>query len=416
MSVLSVIQAVIATIFLLFVCSYYVLLFWPRKKGKLASPYKDITIIVPAHNEQKHIAECLAALKAARWKGTKRIIVVDDGSSDDTFRIAKQHGVTVLRQPHTGKAAALNRALVLVKSPLVAVVDADSVIDENALIETAKRFYAEHVGAVCAVISVRDNKNPIGIWLHLEQLYGALVRSLLSKINANIVAAGPLTTFRTSALRKIKGFSVDGYSEDVDIAIRLQEARYRVEFADKARVGTYMPRTWKGIVAQRRRFARGWVNIFQKHTKVEASLLRLYALPLALFSYFQAVILAPIIVYSFLNGYITYFVDKDIYVSWLVVRYLLNWFTGVGLIEWMYRLFSGAEAWTVPSAIGVASALLSYPLYFVAAWRFEGKLRLSRLIAIFLLFPFWLFIMIIYILNIDAWFRKKQVNRWHKST
>jgi hypothetical protein len=96
-----------------------------------------------------------------------------------------------------------------------------------------------------------------------------------------------------------------------------------------------------------------------------------------------------------------------------VARFFIEWLSIIGLARWFARLASGQEPWTLAAGIGVAAALLSYPLYLVAAVKFD-KIRLTHLLAIAFLFPFWLSIMAVYIGNLGAWISPEPVNRWRK--
>lgn len=412
MSVATVLSTSITTVFLLVVLSYYVLLFRRRSTPAVTEQFPSITVLIPAHNEAKYIAACVAAAKKAAFAGMKEIIVIDDGSTDDTVKIARKAGATVYSRKHSGKAASLNFGIAKAKGKLVAVVDADSEIHADALKEAVKLFYPK-VAAVCAVIHVKNRRTPLGFWLHMEQLYGSLSRSLFAKVNSNIVAAGPLTVFRKDALQKINGFSEEGFSEDVDIAVRLIRAGYHVEYAEKSVTETNMPLSIKGFYRQRRRFARGWVNILKKHFKLDRTLLQVYTLPLALFTYLQAVIMGVLMLYAIGSGYYQYFVAKGVFFSWYAAKFFLEWLSIIGVVKWAISIFNGTTPLTIVSGIGLASALLSYPLYVVAAVKYD-RFSLWHVLAIMFLFPFWLIVMTVYIINIDAWFAGKQRNIWTK--
>src|SRR3989344_4015926 len=123
--ILDQVALVITGIFFLVVLSYYVLLFIRTPAPPKERAFSSITIIIPARNEARHIADCIASVKAAAFAGKKQIIVVDDASADRTAAIAKGAGVLVLRNPvHRGKAYSMNRALARATGQLVAVVDA----------------------------------------------------------------------------------------------------------------------------------------------------------------------------------------------------------------------------------------------------------------------------------------------------
>jgi len=136
MAILEHLQTLVTFIFLLTILSYYILIFIKTKKALPIHKFSSITIIIPAHNEEKYIGEAIESVMAAQFTGKKQIIVVDDGSIDKTNIIAsnyKHDGVKVIKTKHSGKSVSINRALELATGDLVAIVDGDSYIHKDAL-------------------------------------------------------------------------------------------------------------------------------------------------------------------------------------------------------------------------------------------------------------------------------------------
>jgi len=410
--------ATITFVFLLVILSYYILVFIKPKKPKQERKFASISIIIPAHNEEKYIADAIESALNAYFNGKKQIIIMDDGSIDKTYEIAlkyAQRGVEVIRTAHSGKAASLNRALSRAMGDIVAVVDGDSYIHKDALNLMAKELESGNVAAATGVVKVRNRKKFICMWVHIEQLYNSLIRMLFSKINANIVTPGPLSMYRKKELIAAGGFSTKGFSEDIDIAIRLIRKGYRVGFAEKAIAETNMPYDAKGFLRQRTRFAMGILNIFRKHLKINNAVIDLYTLPLFLFSYVQAIIMGSFTIYQIASGYLTYFASKSVYLNLAVVKFFFEWFSIVGFAKWSFGVITGATPLTFVAIAGIVSTLLSYPLFILAIIKFEGKFDLWHLVPIFFMFPFWLVIMLIYILMAPNYFRKNQYNIWKKN-
>jgi len=121
------------------------------------SPAVTATVIVPAYNAGKTIAETITSvLSVASWP----IIVVDDGSSDDTATVAERLGALVVRQENQGASIARATGLKLADSELVIFLDSDDSLLPGAL-EAAKLLLSNHeVGVVGGLITPNTNSNP----------------------------------------------------------------------------------------------------------------------------------------------------------------------------------------------------------------------------------------------------------------
>ena len=422
MDIQSIISNSLTAIFLLIVISYYFLLIKKAKRKYSKEKFSSISIIIPAHNESKYIVDCLKSVVAARFPGKKEIIVIDDGSKDRTYDIAKNFiskyckddDIKLLKHKHSGKADTVNKGLKIAKGELIATVDADSIIEKESLVEAIKLFHNKKVAVVCSIVKVKNRKSVIGMWLHVEQLYNSLLRSLFSKINVNIVAPGPLSLYRKKQLEDIGGFSNKGFSEDVDVALRFIKKGYTVECAEKCVSETNMPIDIQGFFRQRRRFARGWINIFKRHLRINHTFIQIYTLPLAFFGYLQAIVFGFLTIYNLTSGYITYFASKGIYFNEHVVKFVLEWFSIIGIINWFSRVISGIDPLTVITVIGIAASLLVYPLYIWSIIKYDKHISFWHIIPLFFMFPFWFVIMIVYLINLPELFIKHQHNIWTK--
>ena len=408
----------ITLIFLLVIASYYFLLLYRPKKREHRDTFAGITIIIPAHNEELLLADAIESVLAASFHGRKEVIVVDDGSSDETYRVAQQfskRGVNAIRTCHLGKSAAINAALKLADTELIAIVDADSIIGKNALRAMAQEVGKRGVAAATGVVRVRNRKAGICMWVHIEQLYNSLMRLILAKANANIATPGPLSMYRKAMLDEIGGFSTDGFSEDLDVTIRLIRKGHHIGFSQDSIAETVMPSDPKGFLRQRTRFARGMIHIFKRHLRFGMRAIDMYTLPIFLFTYIQAVIMGSFTLYQIISGYMSYFASQGVYFSSGVARFLFEWLSIVGFIRWAAGIFSGTAPLDAIAIAGILATLLSYPLYFLAIAMFDKKFDLRHAIPLFFMFPFWLLIMAIYILCTPELFSNKQYNRWKKN-
>jgi len=409
------IPTIITFFFLLIILSYYFLIFVKSKKPEKEKIFSSITVIIPARNEEKYIGKCIESVLEADFDGEKEVIVIDDGSRDKTSEIVKKFPVRLIRQKHSGKSASINKALPMAKGELVAIVDADSIIHKDSLKEVVKEVERKNVAAASCVIRVKNRRKFICMWVHIEQIYNSLVRHILSKVNANIVTPGPLSVYRKKELLDAGGFSTKGFSEDIDITIRLIRRGHRIGFARNALSETNMPYKPKEFLRQRTRFARGLINILKTHLRINKTIIDIYTIPIFLFSYIQAIIMGSFIIYQIFSGYIKYFISNGILFNFYVVRFFFEWFSIVGFVKWMIGAFIGQVPLNFVNIIGILSTLLSYPLFFYAIVRYDKKFDWWHIIPLFFMFPFWLLIMFIYILCIPEYFIEHQYNIWKKN-
>ncbi|MBI4176206.1 MAG: glycosyltransferase family 2 protein, partial [Candidatus Aenigmarchaeota archaeon] len=218
--------AIVPTIVLFVILmSQYWLLFM-RRDRKYARQFKGpISILVPAHNEGKFIRETINALLEADYPSRKEIIVIDDGSTDETPKILREFAskglIRKMRTNHVGKANALNAALKRARYGTVFVVDGDSIVEKQALKNLVRPFADSRVAAATGIIKVRNAQKPIAWFQRAEYLHSCLFKSLCDKINAAMFASGPLSAFRKKVLLEAGGFNPKVYLEDIDISLKI---------------------------------------------------------------------------------------------------------------------------------------------------------------------------------------------------
>ena len=303
--------AIFFTTILLFVLlSQYVLLM-KRRKTYTKSVSPSLSILVPAHNEEKYIAETIDAIIKARYKGGKEIIIIDDGSTDKTTEIIKKFskkGVKYFRTNHIGKSNALNKAVEIAKNEIVVVIDADSVIEKNSLQKLVKPFADEKVAAVSGIIKVRNRKqNFLAVFQNVEYLHSSLFRSLCGRINSNIFTPGPLSAFRKELLKEVGGFNAKTYMEDVDISLKFVKRGYKVEVCEEAFTSTNVPTSFRSWVRQRVRWTKGGISIIKNNLDFYFNRKYLwssfYSLPLMSYWYIHSLFMTVFILYQVIFGY-----------------------------------------------------------------------------------------------------------------
>jgi cellulose synthase/poly-beta-1,6-N-acetylglucosamine synthase-like glycosyltransferase len=228
-----------------------------------------VSIIVPAFNEGKVIRHCVDSILSTSY-GKKELILVDDGSTDDTLAQMRTYegrpGVTVLARRNGGKASALNAGLLSAAGEIILFVDADGIFQLDTIERLLSAFESERVGAVCG------SDSPVNLDRLLTRLAGlqthvgtGFARRALSVINCLPIVSGNLGAFRRSALEKTGPFREGFIGEDLELTWRVHKAGYRVVFQPRARVRAETPSTIRGLWKQRVRWARGLLQTSWLH-------------------------------------------------------------------------------------------------------------------------------------------------------
>lgn len=259
------------TVWFLYFVSLYLLLYWlfvmfehnaPTPKRSIVNKEEEVTIILPMWNEEENIGPTLDSLfKSVYPKDKLHVIVVDDGSTDNSYNIAKEYqkkyDFMLLTQKNGGKYTALNNGLKHVKTPYFACLDVDGYVDKYAIRNIQKEFTSENIAAVMPIMKVAEQKNMLQKVQSLEYILNVFLKFFISKINCVHVTPGPLSTYRTDVVKKLGGF-VKGYNvEDLEMALRLQSKHYEIKQSSDAVIYTKAPATLKGFIAQRLRWYLG---------------------------------------------------------------------------------------------------------------------------------------------------------------
>jgi cellulose synthase/poly-beta-1,6-N-acetylglucosamine synthase-like glycosyltransferase len=249
-----------------------------------------VSVLVPAYNESETIAPALESLLALDYPNLE-ILVIDDGSTDDThnraMRFVGDHDgrrVRVLRKPNGGKWSALNLGFYRARAELLLCVDADSRLDPRALRFMVMRMMEPGVDAVAGQVRVRNRKKLITRFQGLEYLIsnGAL-RFSQSRFGTVLVVPGPIGLFRRSILEQLclqfdfaraeesgrtsGPFQPDTFAEDFDLSLSILSLRGRTVYEPRAISTTQAPDTLQALLNQRYRWCRGTIQVLRKHIR-----------------------------------------------------------------------------------------------------------------------------------------------------
>lgn len=235
------------------------------RKNRMPGKYPGVTIIVPAWNESRTIKGTVESLLALDYPKHKlSIFIIDDGSTDDTLDVARQFEsnpqVRVFTQENGGKYTALNLGIAHSNANLIGCLDADSFVAADALQEIIPYFDDPEVMAVTPSVQIHNPKNIIQKVQATEYMIGEFTRKLFSRFNGLYVTPGPFSIYRRSIFEKIGGF-IHGYStEDMEMALRMQSHRMKIENAHSALVYTVSPASISALYKQRVRWVSGFLK------------------------------------------------------------------------------------------------------------------------------------------------------------
>jgi cellulose synthase/poly-beta-1,6-N-acetylglucosamine synthase-like glycosyltransferase/peptidoglycan/xylan/chitin deacetylase (PgdA/CDA1 family) len=235
-----------------------------------APPYlPDVTIVIPAYNEETGIAATVRSMAECHYRGRLEIIVVDDGSTDHTARVARDLGypfVRVITQRNSGKPGALNTGVRLAQSDILILVDGDTIFEPDTIGKLVAPLADPDVGAVSGNTKVFNRKGFLGRWQHLEYVVGFnLDRRMYDLLGVMPTVPGAIGAFRRSALYGVRGVSHDTLAEDTDLTMALCRSGWRIVYAPQAIAWTEVPATLRVLWKQRYRWCFGTMQAMWKH-------------------------------------------------------------------------------------------------------------------------------------------------------
>jgi poly-beta-1,6 N-acetyl-D-glucosamine synthase len=243
-----------------------------RRRGATAEFAPPVSVLIAAYDEAPTIASTLASVLASDYREFE-VIVVDDGSRDDTAgEVERAFGgdprVRLLRQPNAGKAAALNLAMREARGDVAICFDADTQVRPDALRLLARRFADPRVGAVAGNVKVGNRVNLLTRWQSIEYVTSQnLDRRAYGLLNAVTVVPGAAGAWRRAAVEAVGGYRGDTLAEDMDLTFRVRRAGWRIENEPAAIAWTEAPERMRSLFRQRFRWSFGTLQVLWKHRR-----------------------------------------------------------------------------------------------------------------------------------------------------
>jgi cellulose synthase/poly-beta-1,6-N-acetylglucosamine synthase-like glycosyltransferase/peptidoglycan/xylan/chitin deacetylase (PgdA/CDA1 family) len=230
-----------------------------------------VSVIVPAHNEALVIKNTINSLLASDYDSYE-IIVVDDGSVDNTSEIVRENFSTTEKvrlfsvPTASGKSAALNLGLRHAGGEIVVALDADTLFAPNTVRVLARRFSEPMMGAVAGNAKVGNRINIVTRWQALEYITSQnMDRRAFASLNCITVVPGAVGAWRRDLIDQAGGFQSDTLAEDQDLTLRIRRMGHNIGYEEDAIAWTEAPDRLRTLARQRFRWAFGTLQCMRKH-------------------------------------------------------------------------------------------------------------------------------------------------------
>lgn len=279
--------------------------------------YVPVSILVPAYNEESTVADCIESLAHQDYPDYE-IIVIDDGSSDNTssvvvdrFNLKKvarpirrlvncrkeesiyegvinnKIKITLVKKDNGGKADALNMGINISNYPLFISLDADSILQTDSLTNIVMPYMEDDTTVAVGgnikvsnsvvldngeVVKILTPKNLFVIFQTIEYFRVFLTtRVWFNKFNGNLIISGAFGLFKKSAAINVGGYDTNTIGEDMDLVLKLHsfyrknKLPYSIKYSHKAICWSQVPDNYNDLKGQRRRWHIGLITSLYTH-------------------------------------------------------------------------------------------------------------------------------------------------------
>lgn len=284
-----------------------------KEKEKQISKFPSVSVIVPVWNEETTVLKTIFSLLKLNYPKDKlSIFIVDDGSTDNTWKVVqrfvKNKQIKLLKKENGGKHTALNYALEFVDSDLVGCLDADSYVHPEALKRMVVKFEDSEMMAVTPSVKIFEPRGLLGLIQKSEYIFGIFLRKVFSYLDALYITPGPFSIFRRSVFRQIGGYKKAHNTEDMEIAMRMQKNNMKIGNVSNAFIYTVAPTNLYALYKQRLRWVYGFlknaIDYQDMFFKPQYGNLGMVVLPAAGFSVFSTMYFFGSMILSWVNSLI----------------------------------------------------------------------------------------------------------------
>ena len=223
-----------------------------------------VSVVIPAYNAQETIGEAVAqSLAQARGPIEVDVVVVDDGSNDNTAKVAQSAGATVIRQENAGPAAARNRGWESANGQFICFTDSDCIPKAGWIENLLDGFTDQQIGAVAGSYDIANNNSWLARWVQQEIMerhkrMGSFVRAFGSYNVAIPRFVLQATGGFDPVYRRASG-------EDNDLSYRIIKEGWRIAFRPRAKVAHYHPEKLRRYIMEQYHHGFWRAKLYKDH-------------------------------------------------------------------------------------------------------------------------------------------------------
>jgi biofilm PGA synthesis N-glycosyltransferase PgaC len=311
-----------------------------KRLGNIASYEPLVSVIIPAWNEEVGLLSTIKTLLESSYRRLQ-MIVVNDGSTDGSDQMMRRFLDKYVREtrdmPHPmqlvyhyqqngGKGSALNTGVSLAAGEIIVSLDADCLVDRNAVRNLVRAFADPTVMAAVGNVKIGNTQTLVGSIQHLEYLFSFYFKKADSLLNTIYIIGGAAGAFRKEVFQQVGLYSTKHITEDIELSIRIQKAGMKIVYVPDAVIYTEGASDMRGLLKQRLRWKRGRFETFGQHKDLFFStkphhnkLLTWLILPLATFGdvqlAFELLFILILSLFSFISNDFSAFISGILVVS-----------------------------------------------------------------------------------------------------
>jgi len=235
-----------------------------------------VSVMIPAWNEGVGVLGTVESIMQSSYRNVE-IVLVNDGSTDNSDQKIREYleeyaktpdrdiAIQYVYQQNTGKGGALNRAVSQARGEILLSIDADCVVDKDAIKEFVEVFKDPEVYASVGNVKIGNKDNSVGIIQFLEFLFSFYFKRADAMLGSIYIIGGAAGAFRREIFEKLGGYSEGNITEDIELSVRIQDLGLKIEYASKALVYTEGASDIQSLKKQRLRWKKGRFQTFYQY-------------------------------------------------------------------------------------------------------------------------------------------------------